>query len=263
MTGASPHQVEEVAERLYAAHLSGEPVPPPSSLVPGLDMAGAYAIQASLVARLARDGRTVVGFKVGMVSAIRRRSRPPGGPIYGRLLSGMVIDSIEPVDTGALRDAEVEGEIAFVLDRPLPGPGVTVAGVLAATRGVLPALEIIAGRLAPGEHRPEDSVADNGESALAVLGGALMPVDALDLRLTGVVLSCNGEILATGAGAQVLGHPAQAVAWLANALHERGESLDAGQVVLAGSATGAFPVGPGETVTAEFDRLGSVSATFV
>ena len=75
-----------------------------------------------------------------------------------------------------------------------------------------------------------------------MVGGALVPVDAIDLRLIGVVLSRDGEVLATGAGAQVLGHPAQAVAWLANALHERGGSLCAGQIVLAGSATGAFPV---------------------
>ncbi len=174
----------------------------------------------------------------------------------------MIIDPIEPVDTGALRNPEVEGEIAFYLDRPLSGPGVTVAAVLAATRGIVPALEIIAGRLQPGAHRPEDSVADNAESSLAVVGGALVPVDAIDLRLIGVVLSRDGEVLATGAGAQVLGHPAQAVAWLANALHERGTSLCAGQIVLAGSATGAFPVTAGETVTAEFDRLGAVSATF-
>ena len=253
---------DDVAQRLYDAHHTGEPVPAPSSLVPGLDMPGAYAIQSSLVGRLRQDGRALIGYKVGMVSAVRRRSLRPGGPIYGRLLSGMVIDPVEPVDTRGLRNPEVEGEIAFVLDRPLSGPGVTVAAVLAATRGVVPALEIIAARLAPGEHRPEDSVADNAESALAVVGGALVPVEGIDLRLVGAVLSRNGEILATGAGAQVLGHPAQSVAWLANALHERGEGLRAGQIVLAGSVTGAFAVSAGETVTAEFDRLGCVSATF-
>lgn len=258
----SADQLSDVAQRLYAAHHSGEAVPAPSSLLPGLDMPGAYAIQRALVDRLLDDGRALIGYKVGMVSAVRRRTQRPGGPIYGRLLSGMVIDPTEPVDTAALRAPEVEGEIAFYLERPLRGPGVTVPAVLAATRGVVPALEIIAGRLAPGEHRPEDSVADNAESALAVAGGALVPVDAVDLRLLGVVLSRDGELLATGAGAQVLGHPAQAVAWLANALHEVGEGLEAGQIVLAGSATGAFAVSAGETVTAEFDRLGSVSATF-
>jgi 2-keto-4-pentenoate hydratase len=262
VSAPSAEQLEAVAQRLYEAHHSGEPVPAPSSLIPGLDMAGAYSIQRSLVARLRADGRGPIGWKVGMVSAIRRRSEPPGGPIYGALLSGMVVDPIQPIDTRGLHGAEVEGEVAFYLERPLRGGDVTVADVLAATRGVMPALEIIAGRLEPGEHAPEDSVADNAESSLAVLGGALVPVEAIDLRLVGVVLSRDGEILATGAGAQVLGHPAQAVAWLANALHEHGQELSAGQIVLSGSATGAFPVAAGETVTAEFDRLGSVAASF-
>lgn len=260
---ADPEQLEAVAQRLHEAHRTGEPVPAPCSLVPGLEMVDAYTIQASLVRRLEAEGRKPVGWKVGMVSAIRRRSQRPGGPIYGRLLSGMIIDPVEPVDTAKLRDPEVEGEIAFYLDRPLRGPGVTVADVLAATRGIVPALEIIAGRLQPGgEHRPEDFVADNAASSLAVVGGALLPVDAIDLRLMGLVLSRDGEVLATGAGAQVLGHPAQAVAWLANALHQAGEALAAGQIVLSGSVTGAVRVGAGETVTVEADRLGSVSATF-
>lgn len=262
MSAPSRDQLEAVAQRLYEAHATGEPVPAPSSLIPCLDMPGAYSIQRSLVGRFQSDGRKLVGWKVGMVSAIRRRSERPGGPIYGRLLSGMIIDPIEPIDTTALRDPEVEGEIAFYLDRPLRGPGVSVADVLAATRGIIPALEIIAGRIQPGEHAAQDFVADNAASSLAVVGGALVPVDGIDLRLVGVVLTRNGEMLATGAGAQVLGHPAQAVAWLANALHEQGEGLCEGQIVLSGSASGAFAVSAGETVTAEFDRLGSVSATF-
>ncbi len=261
MTAPPPEQLEAIAQRLYDAHATGEPVPAPSSLVSGLDMAAAYSVQRSLVARFERDGRNVIGFKVGMVSAIHRRSEAPGGPIYGALLSGMIVDPVEPVDTHALRSPEVEGEFAFYLERPLRGPDVTVADVLAATRGVVPALEIIAGRLEPGEHAPEDSVADNAESSLAVLGGALVPVADVDLRLVGVVLSRDGEILATGAGAQVLGHPAQAVAWLANELHQHGQELFAGQIVLSGSATGAFPVAAGETITADFDRFGSVSAS--
>lgn len=75
----SPEQLQDVAQRLYVAHQTGEPVPAPSSLVPGLDMAGAYAIQTSLADRLQRDGRTLIGWKVGMVSAVRRRSERPGG----------------------------------------------------------------------------------------------------------------------------------------------------------------------------------------
>ena len=94
------------------------------------------------------------------------------------------------------------------------------------------------------------------------MGRAPTPVDGLDLRLLGMVLSRNGEIVGTGAGAQVLGHPARSVAWLANALAAHRQALEAGEIVLAGSLCGAHPVAPGDTVTAEFDRLGTVTATF-
>jgi 2-keto-4-pentenoate hydratase len=107
-----------------------------------------------------------------------------------------------------------------------------------------------------------DFVADNAASARAVLGGALVPVDDLDLRLVGMVASSGGEVLATGAGARVLGHPAASVAWLANALADSGQQLDAGTFVLSGSLAPAIPARPGETFTVEFDRLGTVSVVF-
>jgi len=249
----------DVAQRLLDAYRGGEPVPAPTSLLPGLDLEGAYAIQRAFVERLRADGDVPAGWKVGMASAAGLRS---GGPIYGRLLSQMLVDASRPIDITRLRAPQIEGEIAFVLDRPLRGPGITLEDVLAAASGVVPALEIIAGRLKPGAHRPEDFVADNAFSALAVVGGAPTPVEGLDLRLLGLVLMHNGEIVGTGAGAQVLGHPARSVAWLANALTAHGQALEAGELVLAGSLCGAHPVGPGDTVTAELDRLGSVSATF-
>jgi 2-keto-4-pentenoate hydratase len=174
----------------------------------------------------------------------------------------MVVPESRPVSAGGLHRPEVEGEIAFVLERPLRGPGVTVADVLAATRGVLPAIEIIAGRLEPGDHSVVDCVADNAGSALAVLGGALVPVDGLDLRLVGMVQSRGGDVVATGAGARVLGHPAASVAWLANALAAAGRQLDAGAFVLSGSLAPAVPAQAGDAFTVEFDRLGAVSVAF-
>jgi 2-keto-4-pentenoate hydratase len=149
-----------------------------------------------------------------------------------------------------------------VLDRPLRGPGVTVRDVLAATRGLLPAIEILAGRLQPGDHTVPDLIADNAFSARAVLGDTLVPADVVDLRLIGMVQTRGDEVVGTGAGARVLGHPAGAVAWLANALAATGRQLDAGAVVLSGSVAPAVPAEPGDAFTVEFDRLGQVSIRF-
>jgi 2-keto-4-pentenoate hydratase len=250
-----------IAQRLWRAQRDGTATPAPTAELRGLDEAGAYAIQRAMVDLLRQDGAVEAGWKVGLTSAVGGRAGAPG-PIYGQLLSDMVVADGDPVPVARLRSPEVEGEIAFVLERPLRGPGVTVADVLAATRGVRPAIEIIAGRLDGGDHVPCDFIADNAASALAVLGGSLLPVGGLDLRLVGMAQWRGDDLVATGAGARVLGHPAAAVAWLANALAAAERQLDAGTFVLTGSLAPAVPARAGDAFLVEFDHLGSVSVNF-
>jgi 2-keto-4-pentenoate hydratase len=258
---AADDQHAVIAERLWRAQRDGRLTSAPTADLPDLDEDGAYTIQRMLIGCLEQDGAVEAGWKVGMTSAIGGRAGADG-PIYGQLLSDMIVPQSQAIPAGELHRPEVEGEIAFVLGRPLRGPGVTVADVLAATRGVLPAIEIIAGRLEPGDHTPVDFIADNAASARAVLGGRLLPVDGLDLRLVGMVQSSGGKVVATGAGARVLGHPAASVAWLANALAAGGRRLDAGTFVLSGSLAPAVRAHPGDAFTVEFDRLGTVSVAF-
>lgn len=252
---------DALAGRLWDAWRSGTALEAtPSALAPGLDLDAAYAVQRAIAGRRTADGERGIGWKIGLTGAVE--PRPPGGPIYGRLLSGMVAAELEPIDAGRMHEPEIEAEIAFVMGRRLDGPGVTIADVLAATRGVMPALEIIASRWR-GEGATHDFVADNAASAHVVLGGRLVSVEDVDLRLTGMALwHGDGRLLATGAGARVLGHPAQAVAWLANALGAHGEPLEAGDVVLSGSLAAALPVRSGDTFAAELAGLGTVSARF-
>jgi 2-keto-4-pentenoate hydratase len=250
-----------IAERLWRAEQDGGLVAAPTRDVPDLSERDAYAIQRVVIERRLAAGERPAGWKVGMSSAIGRDGSTPG-PIYGRLLQSMLVAPGEPIATAELNAPEVEGEIAFVLDRPLRGPGVTTADVLAAARGVLPAIEVIAGRLAPGEHAVADFVADNAFSARAVVGETLVPLDGLDLRLVGMVHSRGGAVVGAGAGARVLGHPAASVAWLANALAGGGGELEAGAVVLSGSLAPPVPARRGDVFTVEIDRLGSVSAVF-
>jgi 2-keto-4-pentenoate hydratase len=250
-----------IVERLWLAHRDGGLVPAPTSGAPGLGEHEAYAIQRALIERRLDAGERQVGWKVGMTSAIGRGEGAPG-PIYGVLLASMIVAAGEPIRADALHEPDVEGEIAFVLDRPLRGPGVGIADVLAATRGVLPAIEVIAGRLEPGDHAVADFIADNAFSAHAVLGDTLVPLDGLDLRLVGMVHSRGAEVVGAGAGARVLGHPAASVAWLANALAGADAQLDAGTVVLSGSLAPAVRARAGDAFTVELDRLGAVAASF-
>src|SRR5262249_30983109 len=150
----------------------------------------------------------------------------------------------------------------FWLATDLRGPGVTVADVLATTRGVSPALEIVDSRIANWRIKLADTIADNGSSARAVIGDRVVPVAGLDLTAGAVQLSSNDEIVGRGVGADVLGNPAQAVAWLANRLADFDDSLLAGQVVLPGAMCASVFAEAGDTFRADFRHLGSVSVTF-
>jgi 2-keto-4-pentenoate hydratase len=95
-----------------------------------------------------------------------------------------------------------------------------------------------------------------------VLGDRVVPVANLDLAAEAVVLSRNGDVVGRGTGADVLGHPAEAVAWLANRLADFGEAILAGQVVLPGAMCASVFAQAGETFTANFASIGSVTVTF-
>ena len=127
----------------------------------------------------------------------------------------------------------VEAELAFVMERTWPGPGVTTARALAAIAGAMPAVEIVDSRVADWKIKLVDTVADNASSGLLVVGGRMRKLDDIDLRLLGVAFSRHGELIDTGAGAAALGNPARCVAWLANKLGSLGSGLKAGDIVLS------------------------------
>ena len=252
--------LDAVADALLAAQREGGRVPAPSAALPDLDVETGYAIQRALVERRIAAGETAIGWKVGMASAVGRTAESPG-PIYGRLLSGMLVEDGGALERAALHGPHAEGEIAIVLERPLRGPGVTVADVHAAAAGARPAIEVFATRLDAGAPAIADMVADNSSSAHVALGGTVTPLDGIPLRLCGLVFSRGDAVAGTGAGGEV-GDPAAQVAWLANAAGARGDELSAGDVILTGALGGAHLAAAGDVFTAEVDRLGSVSVRF-
>jgi 2-keto-4-pentenoate hydratase len=254
--------VDKAAGALLGAYASGTPVPPLTASDSGLSISDAYAIQLAQVAAWTSGGARVRGHKVGLTSAAMQRQLGVDQPDFGHLLDTMFLPEGTPADAGRFLQPKAEPEIAFVLGRPLRGPGVTVADAIAAVDFVLPALEIIDSRIADWKITLPDTIADNASSGGVVLGTRPVRAESLDLALTGCLLYRNGRIIDTGAGGAVLGSPVNALVWLANVLGARGVSLEAGHVVLPGSVCAAIPFGPGDTVSAAFDRIGAVSITF-
>jgi len=254
--------IAKAAETLLGAYASRLPVAPLTAVHPVLSAADAYAVQLAQVATWTANGAVVKGHKVGLTSAAMQRQLGVDQPDFGHLLDTMFLPEGTTADYGRLLQPKAEPEIAFVLDRPLRGPGVTVAEALAAVDFVLPALEIIDSRIADWKITLPDTIADNASSGAVVLGSRPVRPDSVDLALTGCLLYRNGRIEGTGAGGAVLGSPVNALVWLANTLAPLGVTLEAGHVVLPGSVCAAIPFGPGDTVSAAFDRMGSVSMTF-
>jgi 2-keto-4-pentenoate hydratase len=259
----SDAQAEEWAARLREAERSGSTLPPLTAAIPGLTAADAYAIQLAGIDAKRREGRKVVGKKIGLTSQAMQRMLNVDQPDYGHILDDMIVEDGGEFPVGNLIQPKIEPEIAFILDRDLKGPGVTAVEVLAATRFVIPALEIIDSRIEGWKIKLCDTIADNASSARVVLGGTPRRVDQLDLKLIGMVLEKNGRVAQTGAGAAVLGHPANAVAWLANAIGEFGVTLHAGEIVMPGAISAAVDVAAGDLLRASFDGLGTVSVRFV
>jgi 2-oxo-3-hexenedioate decarboxylase len=150
-----------------------------------------------------------------------------------------------------------------VLKKALKGPGCHIGSVLAATDFVLPGIEVIDSRYRDFKFDLKSVIADNTSAARFVIGGNPVSVGDVDLRTVGIVLEKNGEPVAFGAGAAVLGHPAAAIAMMANHLGARGEEIPAGTLILSGGVTEAVAVAPGDNVTLKIQGMGSTSLRFI
>jgi len=256
---------ERIAQVLRHAETTRTAVGPVSDLIEGgLTLDRAHDICESNVARREAAGERMAGFKVGFTNiAVRDRMGLPDST-YGYLMESMILGSGGEVDMARLIAPKIETEICVRLASDLAGPGVGAADVLAAADGVRASFEICDARIIDWRCPYPDFLADNGFSALVVLGERdWVPIHDVDLLNETVVLSRDGEVIAGGRGEMALGGPANAVAWLANKLAHRGRAVRAGQVVMTGTLTPITAIERGSTYTGTFSTLGPVHMTFV
>lgn len=252
----------EAARALLDAYTTGKPIPPLTATYDDFTLEDAYAIQLLQIDELRRAGRNVQGHKVGLTSAAMQRLLGVDQPDYGHLLDDFFFLEHAPIPIERFIQPRIEPEVAFVLKKPLRGPGITVLQAIAAVDFVLPALEIVDSRIEDWRIGLLDTIADNASSGALVLGSTPTPLREVDLRLAGAVMTRNSAVVGTGAGGAVLGSPITSLIWLANTVGARGVTLEAGQVVLPGAVCAMSPVTAGDTVTATFAGLGSVTARF-
>jgi 2-keto-4-pentenoate hydratase len=207
-------------------------------------------------------GRRVVGRQIGLTSVAVQRQLGVDEPDFGHLTDEMVHGDNAELFHADLRQPRVEAEIALILGADLAVAEATVADVIAATAYVVPALEVVASRIADWKIGILDTIADNASAGAVVLGGPVRRLDGLDLSGCAMTMTLNGAVVSQGKGSDCLGSPLASAAWLARRSHALGHPLRAGEIILTGALGPMRPVSPGDSVHASIAGLGAVSATF-
>lgn len=255
--------IAKLAEHLENCELNAQDSLKITDDHPDMDWEDAYAIQDEIKRRKIARGTKITGLKCGLTSFAKMKQMGVDSPVFGFVTDYGCIPDGGEVKCSELIHPKVEPEIVFVTKKALKGPGCHIGAVLAATDFFMPGIEVIDSRYRDFKFDLKSVIADNTSASRFVLGGHATPAEGIDLRTLGVVMEKNGEIVALAAGAAVLGHPATAIAMLANHLGARGEEIPAGTMILSGGITEAVPVKPGDSITLKIQSLGSTSIRFV
>jgi 2-keto-4-pentenoate hydratase len=257
-----PTVIQDVAARLRQAAETGKPIPTiREALEPG-GVAAAYAVQQANTDHSLKQGRRLVGRKIGLTSKSVQKQLGVDSPDFGMLFADMALYDGEEVAMKRVLQPKVEAEIAFVLERDLTRPGATLADVVSAIAYALPAVEIVGSRIENWNIKLLDTIADNASSGLFVLGTQPRKIDQFDLRLCGMAMERRGEPVSFGAGVACLGNPLNAALWLARTMVEVGSPLKAGDIIMSGALGPMVGVSAGDVIDTRINGLGTVRAAF-
>lgn len=260
--------IRRLAEEIRRAYKSREMIRPLTITSPGILLEDAYAIQSAWVDLKLAEGAKVVGHKIGLTSKAMQSTSLVDEPDYGALLDDTVFQDGVEIPAGLFRAPRVEIELAFVMRSELRGPNCTIFDVLNATEFVTPAIEVLDSRIEKVDSVTKrartivDSICDNAGYAALITGGRPFRPTEVDLRWVAGLCLRNGQIEETGVSAGVLGHPANAIAWLVNKFAAHGAAMMAGEILLSGSFIRPVEARPGDTFHADFGPQGSVSCHF-
>ena len=259
---SSAEGIREAAKRLREAYDTSKPCDPIRTLLKNGDIDAAYEVQEINTKKRLKDGARLVGRKIGLTSKIVQKQLGVDRPDFGMLFDDMAVPDGEEVPAAKLIAPRVEGEIAYVLERDIKMERPTTTDVINAVAYATPAIEIVDSRVRDWDIRIQDTIADNASAVLYVLGNRKVGLEDFDGRLCGMVLENKGEPVSVGAGVACLGHPINAVRWLAEEMVRRERHLEAGDVVMSGALGPMVPVVKGEVYEVRINGLGSARAAF-
>ena len=265
----SAEQIQQEALLLHKAEKNRVQIDATTTRHLDMTIEDAYAIQKAGIDLKIAEGKTLVGYKIGLTSRTMQRNMNINEPDFGILLNDMVFEEGTELKASDFLDPRIEVELAFVLHTPLKGANISIFDVLNATDYIIPAVELIAAR--SYRVHPEtkyvrtvrDTISDNAANAGIIIGGKPIKPNETDLRWIGAMIYKNGVLEETGLAAGVLNHPAKGVAWLAQRFAKHDVALEAGKLILSGSFTQPVTAKAGDTFHIDFGKFGSFGFKFI
>jgi len=256
-----PDRIEIAARSLVRQRLSLEPIDPTEDMRPDSEYEG-YALQAEVNRRLSQSGLGLpVGHKIGCTTPVMQAYLGISNPCAGEIFAATTLESHGRVSRAHYRRLGVECEIAIGLSRDAASDEApfTRDGMASYVDAVMAGIEIVDDRYRDYRSLGAPTlIADNFFNAGCVLGEPVRDWRRLDLAgLQGRML-INGREVGRGDGGMILGHPFEALAWLANSRAARGLGLQKGAFVFLGSLVETKWPDPGDSVRIEIDSLGAL-----
>lgn len=254
--------IADVADAIFEARSTRRQIAPLAGAHGTLSAEDAYRAQDINTQRWTSAGRRIVGRKIGLTSRAVQAQLGVDSPDYGVLWGDTAYGDGDTVSVSAFMQPKVELEIAFVMGRAVSAADCTLSELISAIDFAIPAIEIVDSAIADWKISLADTIADNASGGGFVLGASPRRITALDLRLCGAILSCNGEAASVGLGAACMGNPLNAALWLVRKMATVGHPVRAGEVILSGALGPMHAVEPGSVYTAEIQGFAPLHLAF-
>ena len=246
--------INDIAFELFDALNQQKIIQPLTDRYPEIDINDAYQISRKFLSLRESSGEKVVGKKIGVTSSVVQEMLGVDQPDFGFLTDTMRVQNRSSFSIeDSLIQPRAEAEIAFI----------SKEDVIAATDKILPCFEIVDSRIENWNIKIQDTVADNASCGIFVLGEGACSPEKFSMEELSVEVIKNGEFLSEGKGSAVQGHPAQAVAWLANTLGEYDIPLLKGEIILSGSLVPLEPAKAGDKFSMELKGVGTCEINFI
>jgi len=256
------NSIDLSVKNLLQARRTGKTCEPIRSLIGDDNIEAAYRVQDMLTKSRIEGGARIVGRKVGLTSLATQQQLGINQPDYGMLFSDMQRNDSDTIPWKETMQPKVEAEIAFVFNKNLPEKEISLEELKDAIDSAAVSIEVVGSRINNWDVGITDTIADNASSSHFVLGHKRVELRKLDLINCKMQMTCNGESVSEGRGADCLGNPLNATLWLVNKMALLGKPIRKGNIVLSGALGPMAVVEPGDKFSATIDGLGSVNVNF-